>query len=398
MYALDMLDAGNGWSGGMAGFVFHYTGTQWEGVPTNFDKPIFGLDMIDATSGWGVAQTGQIIRYDGGGWSIHSKPAGPLSDVKMLSATEGWAVGGSAILRYNAGSDSWDAANNPSSYYLKAIDMIGSNDGWIVGLGGTVLHWDGMNWSGGSIGQTIQFFDVCMVSPTDVWAVGGEGIIYHYDGDGWSLVPSPTANTLSAVDMLNANDGWAVGENGTLAHYDGSEWRLVASPTTWTLNAVQMVDSEDVWAMGAFGTILHYTGAPADLSSSSKVVDLSQAVTDDVLTYTINVKNSGADVAAAVAVTDTIPLDATYVDGSASTTKGTIEGPDPLVVTVGDLDPGEEVTISFQVSVDDLGSTCHFIRNEARIGMEGAEELVRSAATSVGDCYGSFLPLVIGNE
>ena len=51
MYTLDMIDSTDGWSGGMAGFVFHYDGTQWVGVPTSFSYVINGIDMVDASLG-----------------------------------------------------------------------------------------------------------------------------------------------------------------------------------------------------------------------------------------------------------------------------------------------------------------------------------------------------------
>ncbi|MGD8623823.1 MAG: hypothetical protein PVJ34_04750, partial [Anaerolineae bacterium] len=95
MYALDMVDASDGWAGGIAGIMFHYNGTEWTSEPTGFDSPIQGLSMVSGTSGWGVTFKGHMLRYNGISWYIHSEPSGtPLDDVLMLSETEGWAVGG----------------------------------------------------------------------------------------------------------------------------------------------------------------------------------------------------------------------------------------------------------------------------------------------------------------
>ncbi len=92
-------------------------------------------------------------------------------------------------------------------------------------------------------------------------------------------------------------------------------------------------------------------------------------------------------------MTDTIPADTTYVSASASTTQGTFTGPDPLVVSVGDVAPGGVVTITFQVTADDLGPGCWFVPNEAIIG-SGGTQLTRGTTTAIGDCHVINLPVV----
>jgi len=74
----------------------------------------------------------------------------------------------------------------------------------------------------------------------------------------------------------------------------------------------------------------------------------------DTILYTIILKNSGAGTARNVVFTDTIPEHTSFVSGSASTTKGTIEFTDPILqVIVGTLasNSTESVTITFKVAV-----------------------------------------------
>ncbi len=103
-------------------------------------------------------------------------------------------------------------------------------------------------------------YSVFMVSATDGWAVGGSGTIIRYDGTEWSNVTSPTTETLNSMHMVSASDGWAVGIEGTIIRWDGTNWNTVTSPTTETLRSVHMVSASDGWAVGSGGTILRWTG------------------------------------------------------------------------------------------------------------------------------------------
>ena len=66
--------------------------------------------------------------------------------------------------------------------------------------------------------QTLNAIDYA--SPNDVWAVGNGGTIVRWNGAEWSLAASPTSNHLLDVDMLSINDGWAVGE-GVILRWNG---------------------------------------------------------------------------------------------------------------------------------------------------------------------------------
>jgi uncharacterized repeat protein (TIGR01451 family) len=314
----------------------------------------------------------------------------------MLSETEGWAVGGidpntghGVILRWNGAS--WQKVDSGVGYWLKAIDMINASDGWIVGIGGTIARWNGTVWTAASFGPTLLFLDVDMVSSTDVWVVGAAGTIYHYDGSTFGPVPSPTTNDLHGVAMVSADEGWAVGSRGTLLHYDGNEWQEVSTPLTDNLNAIQMLGADDGWITGRNGSLLHYVGV-LDLSTSTKTVSHRYATPGQQVTYTINVKNQGTRAASSLTVSDTLPMGATYVGGSATTSQGTIASQDPLIVDVGDVAAGGEVTISLQATLDDLGLPCWFVSNDAYIEADGVA-LKRSAVTTLGSCHTLYLPL-----
>lgn len=417
VYGLDMIDATAGWAGGAAGFMYSFNGTDWGGVPTAFDRAIYAIDMIDSSEGWGVGYLGIIIHYDGTNWQeFDDKDVTALHDVQMINDSFGWAVGNvGTILVYSGGT--WQPVTSPTTNHLQAIDMLHAGDGWIVGESGAVLRWNGSAWSFRTvITGGLGFSDVDAVSSTDVWAVGDKGMIYHYGGGAgdwaanWVQVASPISESITAIDMINSGDGWAVAEGGHILRWNGSEWLTVTSPTTYDMFALDMIDVEegvvgeveDGWASGKAAKILRYTGEPAlppDLSTSTKAVSLRQADEGERLTYTIQVSNTGESPAAPVAVTDTLDLSRmTYVPGSATASKGTVQepAPDSLVVTIDEIAAQETVTITFQVTVGTQISDCWFLSNEAILATGGISE-TRRALTSIGDCHQFFLPITLKN-
>lgn len=148
---------------------------------------------------------------------------------------------------------------------------------------------------------------------------------------------------------------------------------------------------------------------PADLSTSTKTVDKSEAAINDTLTYEITLRNSG-DSAATVMVSDTLPANVAYVAGSATI----VDDNGALIVAppafaAGTLtfeaalgDPDFEpdavfMTVSFQAIVTGtgimLGDT---IVNTADYSYDDGVGSLSSAATTVVEDTGSvnFMPML----
>ncbi|MDH5374889.1 MAG: hypothetical protein OEW95_03645 [Candidatus Bathyarchaeota archaeon] len=113
---------------------------------------------------------------------------------------------------------------SPTTADLLDVFMVGSSDGWAVGRGGTIIRWDGTDWSTVTSPTTKDLYEVFMVSTDDGWAVGWGGTIICWDGTSWSNVTSPTTGWLNSVFMVSPDDGWAVGEYGTIIRWTGTEW------------------------------------------------------------------------------------------------------------------------------------------------------------------------------
>ena len=68
-----------------------------------------------------------------------------------------------------------------------AVTMVSADDGWALGgtsstPATTILHWDGFAWNFASNPTTSRLTSVGMVSATDGWAVGFSGTILRYVG------------------------------------------------------------------------------------------------------------------------------------------------------------------------------------------------------------------------
>ena len=205
------------------------------------------------------------------------RPGTALYGVAQLSPGEAWAVGGSfaaqceaqnkthclavptggTILHYS--QNAWAVAGNAQEPLL-SMSLDSPHDGWAVGYLGTLVHYDGNNWSTvpGPAHFNQSLYGIAMLSPSDGWAVGNSGSILHYDGRQWTPVPSPTAFDLRSIAMPSAQEGWAVGVNGTILHYLNGTWQSSNSSTRNTLNNVSMLSPDEGWAVGEQNTILHY--------------------------------------------------------------------------------------------------------------------------------------------
>jgi hypothetical protein len=198
-----------------------------------------------------------------------------LHGVAMLSASQGWAVGGSGpasdvdftrtlIVRWDG--KTWQEVPSPSpgtvTNQLDAVSALSTDDVWAVGhsTGGDVsealvLHWDGSVWTQvptPDLADGIELLDVAVVGPDSVWAVGTSvpdprttkpwrqlAVVLHWDGLSWrSVLPEMVSVTqISSVAAVSETDVWFAGysqlpggpETAHVEHWDGQQLRVEAS-------------------------------------------------------------------------------------------------------------------------------------------------------------------------
>jgi uncharacterized repeat protein (TIGR01451 family) len=137
------------------------------------------------------------------------------------------------------------------------------------------------------------------------------------------------------------------------------------------------------------------TGGP-NLAGSTKQVSSHRAQPNEVLTYTIVLRNSGETFADTVRVTDTVPAGLSYLPGSLTATSGVPDAASaPTLKWSGVMALTPVVTLTFAVSVTTPGTTA--IVNRATINPGYDSPFTRTAVIIVNP-YASFLPVIVRNN
>ena len=135
------------------------------------------------------------------------------------------------------------------------------DDVFVVGANGTVLHYNGSEWTSMNSTVTNNLQNVWGSSSTDVFAVGNEGTVIHYDGSNWTSMTSNTTARLNAVWGSSSTDVFVVGNEGVIIHYDGSNWTSMESgSTTAWFSSVWGSSGNNVF-VPAGRRVLHYDGS-----------------------------------------------------------------------------------------------------------------------------------------
>ena len=270
LYDIRMVSDTIGWAVGENSTLLKWDGTSWTQVanPTDRDLFLFGVDMFSAGNGWAVGwdfDGSVLLNWNGSEWlSAGTTGANErLLNVRVLSPNNGWAVGTfsssatAPIMRLEGSS--WITVTNPAtgSGALKGISIVNTNDVWVVGSPGIILHWDGSGWTSFSSPTSGYLRDIDMVSATDGWIVGDYGLILRFDGTHWNVFPSPVRGDLNSIRMTSATDGWAVGIYGTVLRWDGAAWTIVPTGVVAEFNSVDVTSPASAWIAGGNGTILH---------------------------------------------------------------------------------------------------------------------------------------------
>jgi hypothetical protein len=256
--------------------------------------------MVSPDEGWAVGSAGDfsvgnlplglILHYSGGKWTKFSMtPDEELWGVQMLTATDGWAVGGggwhsvgvggatTSILLHYDGSR-WTRVSAPNVAGITSLDMVSAHDGWATGTD-TILHFDGTRWS--IFAHLPGISGVSMDSATDGWAFGyvdfpynhtaSYNVVWHFNGSQWVRGTLPSSvdynAAILALSMDSASDGWAVGyglgQKGAnryalYLHYSHGHWTQVQGPGNDNLSGVFMLSATEGWSGGDGGALMHY--------------------------------------------------------------------------------------------------------------------------------------------
>jgi hypothetical protein len=136
--------------------------------------------------------------------------------------------------------DGWCVLNpRPQGNDLNDVLALANDDIWAVGRAGTVLHYDGSQWSGitslvevdtsssgGEGEQDASLDSIWASSPQDLWIAGRYGIL-RGDGEHWNAVTvtGTDASTIyTSVWGTASDDVWVTTRANGVFHFDGATW------------------------------------------------------------------------------------------------------------------------------------------------------------------------------
>lgn len=209
-----------------------------------------------------------------GGWTEQSSPTSQfLRDVDFLDSQAGWICGsGGTILHTTDAGETWNTQVSQTSYGLRGISFVNPNLGLAVGEGGTILRTEdgGQTWVVIRTDWMDTLYDVHFYDEQHVWAVGVNAIFAPFvgystnGGQSWSFTTFYIQNneaTLRGVHFVSDTVGFAA---GSLWDGRGAVCRTTDGGLTWTTqivfgNAMACIDmaSEAVGsAAGMNGSVL----------------------------------------------------------------------------------------------------------------------------------------------
>lgn len=197
-----------------------------------------------------------------------------------------FAIGGCKNPTDLSTEPTWQEVESPiTTECLNSVFFTDENNGWIVGSGGTIIHWDGYKWKEWHESVvTKTFASVHGSDKNNVWAVGHDCTIIHFDGIKWSEFSAPwshyTTDFLS-IYCVSAEESWIVGDScghPLILHYNGTAWEKWEVITSYigALMDVCFTSPSDGWAVGWIwpdtALILHYNGSTWEISDSLDLV------------------------------------------------------------------------------------------------------------------------------
>ena len=108
----------------------------------------------------------------------------------------------------------WEKSESKTKERLSALYGFGPNDVWAAGTNGTVLHFDGTDWTALTSGTSRDLNSIWGIAPNDVWFVGEAGAVLRWNGNTLSAVSGAANVNFNAVRGSAANTVFLCSSSG----------------------------------------------------------------------------------------------------------------------------------------------------------------------------------------
>ncbi|TKX60039.1 hypothetical protein EXE44_00635 [Halorubrum sp. SS7] len=240
--------------------------TLRDGGPTGNGNNLYGAAVTDdGERVWFVGASGAIGEYVPATDTLvdHSAPMDNTNNYNAVAVTgqageaNVYVAGDSGKIYYsfeNGATGTWDYVTPGSGSALPAIDFHGPRSGHAIDTNGRVFVTDdGVTWNAiGIEDANVTFYGLDSDAPDDVAVSGGNGTVLTYDGANW------TPDALGDADLVDVETdgeaGYVVGSGGVVQELTADDRFALDTPTGENLNAVD-VDGDAV-VVGNSGLVL----------------------------------------------------------------------------------------------------------------------------------------------
>ncbi len=233
------------------GYMHRYNGSTWETLNLYCPDPNIGKTINGSLSGW------TIFAFD-------------TNDYWLT----GWEtlfhyVGNGVAQAYNVNKILGGVSPLHSAWGTSSSDM------YFVGNYGTILHFDGTNWTRMSTPTTKNLGNIWGTASNDVWAVGynsstGESEVLHYDGSSWKedvLATSGTAHAYGVGCIYTCDSAGhkfvAATGSEVFSRRDNTPWRIDTTVPNGDHIGIGINGNapNDLLVAGGWGVVAHWNGA-----------------------------------------------------------------------------------------------------------------------------------------
>ncbi|MBK8551197.1 MAG: T9SS type A sorting domain-containing protein [Ignavibacteria bacterium] len=262
---------------GNKGIVLKTTnsGVNWQTKYLSTSQNLNAVNCIDLNTGFIVGDSSKIFKTINGGvnWNRINYPGNEkFMDINFYSIDFGMLVGTNTILRStNAGQNWSNILSLSSSYNLRKISFLDSNNMFIVGrkyMGGLPGYYlsvmlkssnAGLNWSETNL-NTSSLNSIICLSAVNIICTGESSIFRSTDhGVSWVNTISSIFANLKDIQFFDSTIGIVVGSDGNgriLRTINGGETWYNVQTYGFDPNSISMSSLSDGFIVGENGSIL----------------------------------------------------------------------------------------------------------------------------------------------
>ncbi len=273
--AFALTDENEAWSVGDGGYMSHWDGQQWNEYSGPTTNDLHDVDFISPDNGWAVGKHATMLHWDGKNWSLIKESNDSiyktleLQDIAIISSTEVWAAGGvntesglgPLLIHLQWDGQTWQELEPHTPYYrcyFTAIAMLSANEGWAVGggEGAGTIYWDGATWqivsNPSKDDHGVWLRSVIALSSDAVWARGPSAGMIYWDGakwieDGAMLTPNP-------LPPMPTSEEWLKGKWNIAGYFwNGEAWISIRNSTTHRIINADVTPSGKIMALTDVG-------------------------------------------------------------------------------------------------------------------------------------------------